>query len=76
MAAKIMENEYGIISVDKDVLSSVAIRRMMAMDTLLIPCNKKGKTSRKNLFHDDENESSVEIRINNKNEITMKLYFI
>ncbi len=75
---RLSKSEYGTVAVDKDVISRLVIDCMNSMDSVLLPCNRKGKISGRKIpfISDDEAENSVEIKASGRNRISVRVYFI
>lgn len=76
MGARITENEFGIIDIHRDVLARLVVDKIADMDAFVVPCNKKGKPLKRKMFSIDDLENSVDVKINNRNEITVRVYLL
>lgn len=75
--AKIYRNEFGVMSINNDVLADLILKIMLEMDEDLIPCNKKGKLVKKSFFRIIEDaENVVEIKEINRSDISICVYFV
>ncbi len=75
--AMITRSEFGVVAINNEVLSRVVVEEMLSMRDMLIPCNRRGKPYRKSFFSTgDELLNSVEIKVHNKTDISVRVYFI
>ena len=74
--AVILRNEFGVVAVNRQVVTKLILDEMLTMEVALVPCTKSGKPLRKGLFTGYNDMADAVELTDDRGNVRMTIYFL